>query len=1269
MKEQAEAARQLTIQAQTGYRGSGGIIFMPGVDVATEQRPQQTEPVTTGTKENVEGSVVKKSQSGQSSGNSTGTEEEKKEGTLTKEQEKELKRNRLAYELYEATARLATVESQMQQVSAGRMSLDQLEGCIRVVDRIKRKASKQRRMAAEDAGLAAGFANVFFRSVSCEKTLKDAYKKKGGNLGGLEHKIIEFFLGTEEENRKKLHGEPVAGTKEMRREKPPQEEVFANARIEDNNERIAQAEKALEEVRRKLGKKGQFSPEERSALIRAHEVGLGEGSVYNYEQVHITKKARILAEVFGKEERDLLMKKGYAGVAVPPREFATFDAARFAGTPLAPLAEELKNLGEGNFADQEGIEAIARKVAGVAGVTPAERTLLLLELQRFKGLAEGAEAAEDARRAAAGRGGRRGRDDYPVNEVKLELIDLEIPEIAHIKAAVEAAYTPGSLVAAQADELRAAFRAGIPKSKITEILNNLAGIVPTIRDGSPEELEARRLMSAVRELEKFIEARTSSEIAENVQLGLYRDIPLQKQDKEAIIEQALSDEGSIKMTELENRFNKYFLSADLDTNNDWREAMGQRKDFELQQFIDVLVDASTNNLLYITDRATGRTRLLTETEREKINKVQRRFVQQREARQYLHEIVRLVNTNADTSEMEKMSKRFTSEMSDTAYRMKGVTSASHFFENAMNQVMIEHGGYLPYEAMVNKSAGDLGEVERKVQDQMKKAYPYMEEWERNRAIAVARGMGIVSVRFIEIASQGQSADIPLVGWWANQIIKKYAYFRHVDRFNIGQERNTFMSYAIEDNKERSWWERNITRRFFASTDFEEGVKDRSSVARRKKMFAGQYDGEVFRFFDYVNIFNCGSLWTQTGWRWARSGINEAAAMADLLKHDPYNPLAGLGLWIERTKGGLSGHDSHNKVGREELDRLNAKFGVAPGEVDTEHKRAHFLIHKFLHLAGEVSPLKFMNNMPALRQAIIERYPDQEAFHKDLNNLSVFQEGLQRKRVEAFEKLQRGEIAHLDLYTEHADIVEYIEEEMRAGRIDHTEGESAITLAKRIQEEFFGRNGRPNRMNELVEDLEKRPYKVQFVLGTDDIALEKLSIVGTGPDTIKRRWEDMLASAGAAEQFGKLISGMSHYHKQEDIIKALNDVYSVLQGHDESVARVFMKQAMEGIIKYYKKDLMARLPFGVGSLYGLVKGRSSMAQKVYQDRGQMAWDELDIDAFIKKGHGLLNHEQEASLREKVGATNFNKVLAYARTFFMFALVGYIFYLMKKQSDEK
>ena len=1059
-----------------------------------------------------------------------------------------------------------------------------------------------------------------------------------------------------------------------------EEQVRANASIEDPQKRVEAAEVLLKVELREASEPDKLSRQGK-AIIAAHNV-TGEG-VYKYTIGQLRQKMQILRDAeFSERQIRTLLEAGIAGV-LPPDTFVPFDPATTGDPILGPIAQQVERTFAANAADEDFLNRTEARIErlvdeGRVPAAQAEEILNSLEGWRVQAQRGMRDEREEGPRIKSDRELQEEEDRRFLSENEAGAFnpnEYEHPRVAQIAREIK-----DTIVAEHANNRYF-------KRKIDDLVGLRDRTAPT------EHLLQSEAAKLQREVQTLKDALAAKLVTLELMTGrsLYGEIRMKPEEQRALLNIALEDTPEA-MRELERKFNRLFARADINANDEWRDALGQAGSFELDDFMTTLANAATGRTLTLG-------RALSPGEVKILERKIRQLEMEKKLRETLHSISYYVNRNFTVEDIAKVAAHFVAEEADVAYSKKGVVTVSHFFEQAMYQVIARHGGFLPPEAMINKIDGTPGEVEVLVRQQIRAAKETgllprdMEDWEENRAISLARGMGIMSARFFEIiARAGVPQDNPLVGWWANDVIKKISYFKQVARYNIGHEANRFLCYKLEGGAP-VWSLRELSE----ITDEE----------LNNQIIFGMTDKEGDdRYISMVNPARIGSIFTQTRWRYIDEPLHGGGAVAALLKGYRTNPLLGVGMWIEKERMNMR---STKAVKAEMRDEIRRVFGK---DVKTEAEEAEIMIRKNLELATKITPLKLFYELPWFEKRIIEKYyipagrrseydalikakKYSEAFtfrrmrvqemDADLTALAIVQEKLLAQRAEPFrdyvrrlreweadDPATRGEqpapLTHeqLNLYEDRTlttlpfDILGATPEAQAQIR-------RLSDFSKHVREEFL----ESNNIDHLIHDLKDKGWKVPYIFGTDDLPLDLYDWKATGATSYKRRWESDIGSvSGAMDAYEQMLKGLPGFQDQDTIIKTLEKVHLTLSGHDESVSQEMMYRTIEGITKFYKKGWLNRGPFLSGTILNTLGGAASYAQLKF-GREAMAWDETKSYEFIHKARAanLITDEHLHKLEKQTGSRGAQVAIDIGRTLQGIILAGFILYLATKVIEEK
>lgn len=1059
---------------------------------------------------------------------------------------------------------------------------------------------------------------------------KEYYKQQGKDIATLpsdERQTLELIIA--QGIAPEYHREP--------------KQVLAHARIQDDRERIVKVMKILNIE--------ELTPKQKKAFIWAHNVGRGElgkdgkpAGIYNYTQEQTAEKTRILAEAFTPWQRRKILQSALAGDPIPVADITDPQLAlqaRLANRMLEDVPDE--NLHE----QAQLLQQLQNNLSSVISVDQGQREQLLDRItDRLIELKRQIRPEERRREAEREERGRRlGRNEISKEETYLKRDTVEGFNLERDT------YT--GRVREIADRLNNDFPTATTPSTIdNDRLKSDIDVLSLIAGGADEQAtQAQKLLTKLNKLKEDLRAQMDTELL-RMNPGLYGEIRMDPDKQKTLIQNILEADpdakegkGWEKWQEVEKEFNLLFRYADIDSNHEWRDAIGPGGDMEIRDFQTLLKRAGDNETLPL-----GKS--LTPDEQKKVQRVGRMLNQEQTVREYLHTITYYVNKNFSAEEMIKVASRFAGEEAQVAFQKRGVAQMMRMYEQAMLEVVARNGGYLPAKAMINNTDGTYGEVEQLVLDMATKAKAMkvlpedMEDWEIKRAISLGRGMGIITARFFEIAAMhGISKNIPLNSWWANGLIKNIAFFEQVIRFDVGQKQNAILGYKLEGNS-GPW-----------STD---ELKKYKAMSQQEIFDILVNDHDDDRLGQKKNPFHIGSIFTQTLWRWKGDPVNLASATARLLQYDKDNPLIGVGLLIEAKRGDLAGSDK-NKA-----------------------QEAEQVIRNAIGIAEKTTPLKFFNNLISLRQDVLRKYykdqikeaPDfpgqiiiqSKELQNDLSALALVQEELLGRRVKQYKEFLEQKKTNPELPSPTLDTNLNFEILREGG--DPGQANRVTLLAKHIQDEFASSIGGKSHKEKLMFNLKDKGWKVPWVFGTDDIPHEAFDYAAITGNTIQRRWEsDIGPVVATAGLYGKFIQNLSEFKSQGDIVKAMKEIHNTLSSHDASVANDVMRDLAEGVGKFYKKDWVTRLPLGIGKIEGFVGGKASYAQ-VAMGRGQMAWDELDMQAFIQHVYasGLVDEEQKEKLKKRLGAETYQLAWAMARSGIPMLFLSFIYMMLNEQLEQ-
>lgn len=707
------------------------------------------------------------------------------------------------------------------------------------------------------------------------------------------------------------------------------------------------------------------------------------------------------------------------------------------------------------------------------------------------------------------------------------------------------------------------------------------------------------------------------------------------EDYTAIKNGEFKDPKTGKITTREEIFEGLFARADATPGREFNDAFSFYYDEPVYRaFIDIL-------------RKAGKEKEVTQ------------YVTEREIRETLHNTNFVMIAQKPTEILVNYLQNFRSEMADMAFRKKGVTVAFHMYEQAIQKVMQEHGGYLPYEAVAwdPRSGAGTSEVESLtlkylqkaiekglVKDENGRPVEEMADWEKKRALSIARGMGIVTMRTLELAASSKLPPNRYASLYGQDIIRDIRPFTHIiGKFGIGKERLAVLGFKTGKGG-FAWSQQELLK--FA----EDAGKDMHKV-----LAAGD------RYISYGNPYETANFFS--GWR---VGEEETSATANLTGAD--REWAGTGVWIEKLRGDLTEKAKTEAVPQEIVDAYPETERDAAGNPKYANKydRAKDMITRQLKRIAAIQPLRLYNNFEEVKESVnqgIGLTPEDRS--SVIDELVILQEkAVQEKSTElAFESIR---------------------DPLLQGRVRKFAEKVGEKWGSGLQAEF-------------IKNLEDKKFKAPFILGTEDVPFDKYDFINTGGTTIARKYRDFGAESKAVNSTIGLLRKMDSYKKQEDIIHDLREIYENISQYDEDTARRAIGQLAEGVMKFYGKDWWARLPLGAGTLLGSLAGhellkipgikqlvtpipglnklidmKASYAKTKFGNLA-LGWDESNKWKFTRllEDSGMLTYEQITKLRKRTGATLGHYAMDQIRTWWalgLFAIIAEFLNVSSKDIDK-
>ncbi len=702
--------------------------------------------------------------------------------------------------------------------------------------------------------------------------------------------------------------------------------------------------------------------------------------------------------------------------------------------------------------------------------------------------------------------------------------------------------------------------------------------------------------------------------------------------------------------ERERVFEEIFVGVDANPGVEFLRALSLEAGGKLDNFFTILNHARVYDAagVDITDDP-SRAAEVTEKQNQYIHE----YSGKREIRRILHDANWSVSGGGDIQAFGQAMSTFQSEHIDLIFQDPIVGTALHMFEQAFQQIKADSGGQLPYEEIAWNYKTKSSNLEDKVWSLMREemrvgVIPNIPEWRLRRAIILARGFGVASLRFPEIAAQARlPEETPMAsstermsrfGSIYGEAIARYLDpLEHlIEKFAIGEDDRAILYHFLTGKKAR----------FESKEQLQLALKMASNQSRVEK-----------RLIDIINIFRIGGGFSQTSWR-------QFMSMRHLSPEERRR--FGIGVLESRVHGDVD-DDIREEVrvdlaGRSEQEMANEVKRRQAGK-ETRVLQKRIAMWKDVLKAN---PLRVMwqleEKVPGQRVKFLS-----EALGISEDDAKIFLPQVEKDLIliqeNTVQALGRGDITYND--------PEMLDYGLIGGNNPSAEELLRRERVQKYVEKIRAKAG--ERDYKLIKSFfEKTPAErspFPFVIGFEDIPFSDYDFINTGGRGFARRINDYAASVTATNELINLITSIPQTHNIGPLIEGLGKIKHAISQYDQSIAMEVVPYLAEGLIRIYDKDVVARLPLGVGTLVGLLND-SSFAQTVY-GREAMTWDEGDKYNFTRHllQNYLVNKEQLQKLRKRVGATYLNVGVDIARTYGQLALLLLLYEFTKATAQDK
>ncbi|MBI4097925.1 MAG: hypothetical protein HY426_02695, partial [Candidatus Levybacteria bacterium] len=598
-------------------------------------------------------------------------------------------------------------------------------------------------------------------------------------------------------------------------------------------------------------------------------------------------------------------------------------------------------------------------------------------------------------------------------------------------------------------------------------------------------------------------------------------------------------------SERERVFEEIFVGVDAQPGVQFDRGMSLEAHGKIDQFFTILNHAKVK----VRDPVTGEEIDITgspdparqaEVSKQRL-KLAAEYSGRRQIRQTLHDANWSVSEGGgDINAFGQAVSTFKAEHVDLIFADPLVSTALHMFEQAFQQIKADNQGMLPYEEVAWNYKTGSSKLEDKVWELMREhlraSGDDVREWRLRRAIILARGFGVASLRFPEIAA---SAKLPKAGPMSSstersgrlasiygEAIARYLDpFEHiVEKFNIGEEDRAFLYFFLTGEKAR-----------FQSREHLQMALD----------MASNLTGGDKRLIDIVNIFRTGGGFSQSTWRafLVQKGFSEEQMRR-----------SGLGLNETRVSGDVDDQIRAEVraefTGRseEEMEK-EARRRIKDKKIKGDKERDRRL--SLWKDALKTNPLRVMwqweerepgQRVRFLAQALEISENEAKALLPQVEtDLMLIQE-------DTVQRLGRGAVSYAD--------PEMLNYSLIGGATPTPEEITRRSNVERYVAKIRDKAREPNNQGEdhgfirsLFEmtPVERTPFP--FVIGFEDIPFSDLNFINTGGRGFARRINDFAASVRATNEMTNLITAVPKTHNIEPLIESLLKVKEAVAEYD------------------------------------------------------------------------------------------------------------------------
>lgn len=825
-----------------------------------------------------------------------------------------------------------------------------------------------------------------------------------------------------------------------------------------------------------------------------------------------------------------------------------------------------------------------------------------------------------------------------------------------------------------------------------EVLNNRWGEVNALSGTVPQDQKdrlldevAQAMQWARREAQQRAEEMRERERERPPGTGWYGERILTAEDRRAIadgVNELVGRAGrlgrlptgvELEQPTLDSYFNRIFDTANGLPRLEFERALGTSGEKEYTDLRTTLTDIKQQaEKAYEQDR----NNLEAKRQAEIVQMLITKYGEEYAMRRLLHNTFYIAESEGEFQEFSGYCKQFAAQFGDLAFlNAPEVEAALRIRENVLYQFKRENKGFIPPEKVSYAPHGGVSEWEertKKLLEELNNKLNFgaiLPEWKVNRALSISRGMGMVLLRFPEIvaeevlpapASTYQSQ--PSVPW--EKLVWGLNPLDHlIKRFQMYKDVRAILFAAMKRSKGAMW----------SQEELRESLNLDLITA-----FASSGDTRVI---DLRNLFRTGGPFTHTGWRPYTAALDEHRdQLKPLLKrngglaiHLIFNRYENLNLnaarWqftkdYERDHPGAdqrailrAWQEKEQELRKSEDPTENPKIVWSGEEKDFWIEAAKRIPHVVLRIITDpANKLMGKAERAALLREIFGEDDSARVYTEAEEDLTLAKEHLMMRRRQAGEAWTSDEDQLIE-----ADF-EVISEE--GGRRENAKKLHRIVVEKLSTDATI--------MGNILKKIEDPNLQFPFALTGEDVPWSEYRFGQTGSrGFFTRKINDAFTSWEASDQLTELIKSIKTMQSPEQITAKLNDIFRKEEIYDFDQGRYAVRLIATGIVRFFQKDGMLKIPI-LGEILGLIRtGRQygdSFAQTVYGGRA-MSWDSDDIYNFTEQLRPILTYDDIKEIRKETGGQWWRGLGARTKIAFYLLMLFFTYELTKRTIEEK